>query len=392
MSKTNRVLLAVLVVLLLVLSVMGGVIATKAGLFESRTMAEPFNETRYSGTVDNAEGLTDGAVPVVLVIRFHEKGETGELTSPTLQRHSTLTRTGKNTYREDIVHGEGDSGTEWTFTPSKDDTLDVSYTTLDGASSTAQLPQTDPDETAGEVGINPNAPGTEPDGIQFPEPAVRTTGTLETAGTPEGEPTEVIFRWDVNLTVATITYPDRGCYGILEDTAPGIRTEKITVGDCPSGATWHFREGDPGGGRTEYTSPDGTRTESMNFSSTDWGIIDGEIGLSRSGPVLDFYRRFTETSGGEPVKGSCEPAAFDEVVEEWPTLMGTAVLFCDGTWATAGQNGTDFIGHFHFTNGQWEVIDYDGRSSVTRHHCFDHNKLRALGAPNDFLTGVLQCD
>ncbi|KAA8735739.1 hypothetical protein [Corynebacterium tuscaniense] len=181
--------------------------------------------------------------------------------------------------------------------------MNVSYTTPDGATSTAQLPETDPNETAGEVGINPNAPGTEPDGIEFPEPVVRTTGTLETAGTSEGE-----------------------------------------------------------------------------------------IGLSPSGPVLNFYRRFTETPGGEPVKGSCEPAAFDAVVEEWPTPMGTAVLFCDGSWATAGQNGTDFIGHFHFTNGQWEVIDYDGQSSVTRHHCFDHNKLRALGVPNDLLTRVLECD
>ena len=41
MSKTSKLLLAILAVLLLIVTVMGGVIATKAGLFESRTMAKP---------------------------------------------------------------------------------------------------------------------------------------------------------------------------------------------------------------------------------------------------------------------------------------------------------------------------------------------------------------
>ena len=98
-TKTNKILLAVLAVLLLIAAVIGGAIAARSGLFGSDdNIAQPFNETRYSGTIEQAEGLIDASdpVPVVLVVRFHDSGETGELTSPTLKRHSTLTRTDDN--------------------------------------------------------------------------------------------------------------------------------------------------------------------------------------------------------------------------------------------------------------------------------------------------------
>lgn len=399
MSKTNKILLAILAVLILILCAIGGVIGTKMGLFESRNLAEPFNETRYSGTIDDAEGLTDDIVPVVLVIRFHEGGKTGELTSPTLQRHSTLARTEKNTYREEIVHGDGESGIEWTFTPGEDDTMGVSYTTPDGASGEAQLPKTDPTDTAGEVGMNPNVGGTDPDGIEFPEQSFRTTGTLETAGTPEGEPTDVIFRWGADLEAATVTYPDRGCYGLLDRTEPNYMTETITVGDCPTGATWHFIAGDPSGGSVEYTSPDGSQTETMNFTHSDWDIIDGEIGLSRSGPVLDFYRKFTEQTEQADnevqeetqAKGSCDPSAFAEAANVQSSQIQIVVMYCDGTWATAGEYGTSNAGHFHFADDQWSVIPSEGQTAETRFQCFDHTKLREQGAPDDFLTNVIPC-
>lgn len=399
MTKTNKILLAVLGVLLLIAAILAGAIAARSGFFGARTIAQPYNETRYSGTIDQAEGLIDAsdAVPVVLVVRFHDKGETGELTSPTLKRHSTLTKTGKHTYREEIVHGEGDDGVEWTFEPGADDAMNVSYTTPDGASASAELPQTDPEETAGEVGLNPNAPGAEPDGIEFPKGSFRSTGPLELVDTNDASNSisdDVVFRLSPDGKIFTVTYPGRGCYGVLEDTEPGKRVETISVGDCESGGTWHFTSGDPGGGTAEFTSADGSLRGDLKFSHSEWDDIDGEIGIARSGPVLDFYSDFT--AGGADTdtqtKGSCDASAFDAVVEGWPSPLGTVVMYCDGEWATAGADRSDEIGNFRFVDGEWSGIEPDGRTSVTRHRCFDTDRLRGEGAPEEFLENLIACD
>lgn len=317
MTKTNKILLAVLGVLLLIAAVMGGAIAARSGLFGSGDdIAQPYNETRYSGTIENAEGLIEAAdpVPVVLVVRFHDNGETGELTSPTLKRHSMLTRTDEHTYREEIVHGEGvdagDSGVEWTFEPNgEDDAMGVSYTTSDGASASAELPQTDQEETSGEVGINPEVAGAEPDGIEFPEHSYRSTGTIELVHADDPSKNisdEVIFRISQDATTHTVAYPGRGCYGTVDSTDPNIRVENITVGDCESGGTWKFTGGDASGGSAEFTSADGKLTGSLNFHAGEWDDIDGEIGIARSGPVLDFYEEFTAEDSGAGKKKSAE--------------------------------------------------------------------------------------
>jgi len=402
-TKTNKILLAVLAVLLLITAVIGGAIAARSGLFGSNDdIAQPYNETRYSGTIEKAEGLIDAAdpVPVVLVVRFHDGGETGELTSPTLKRHSTLTRTDDYTYREDIVHGEdvdaGDSGVEWTFEPGENDTMDVSYTTPDGATASAALPKTDSEETSGEVGINPEVAGAEPDGIEFPDPSYRSTGTIELAN--EDDPSknisnEVIFRISHDATTHTVTYPGRGCYGTVESTDPNIRVENITVGDCESGGTWKFTGGDASGGSAEFTSPDGKLTGSLDFRHSEWETIDGEIGIARSGPVLDFYRSFTGGDGdpATEAKGSCDPSEFADLVEGWEA-ESTTVVYCDGTWAVAGVSGSDVIGDFHFVDGEWEVLERDGRTSETRHQCHDPDKLRDMDAPKEFIDKLIVCE
>ena len=400
MTKTNKILLAILAVLLLILAAIGGVIAVKSDLFGSRdNIAQPYNETRYSGTIENAEGLIDDAVPVVLVVRFHDDGETGELTSPTLKRHSTLTRTDKYTYREDIVHGEGDSGVEWTFEPGDNDSMSASYTTPDGASSSADLPQTDPADTSGEVGLNPKATGADPDGIEFPDGSFRSTGPIELVHADDSDKNvtdEVIFRISTDGKTHTVTYPGRGCYGTVDSTDPNNRVENITVGDCESGGTWKFISGDPSGGSAEYTSPDGKLTGDLTFRHSEWDEIDGEIGIARSGPVLDFYREFTGNDSDEEeqtqAKGACDASEFDAKVEDWPSPLGTAVMYCDGEWARAGVNNSDYIVEFHFEDGEWEPLSADGRSSQTRHPCFAADKLREMGAPEDFIADLIKCE
>lgn len=403
MTKTNKILLAVLAVLLLIAAVIGGAIVARSGLFGSNDdIAQPYNETRYSGTIEKAEGLIDAAdpVPVVLVVRFHDGGETGELTSPTLKRHSTLTRTDDYTYREDIVHGEnvdaGDSGVEWTFEPGENDTMDVSYTTPDGATASAELPQTDPEETSGEVGINPEVAGAESDGIEFPDPSARSTGTIELVHADDPELNishDVIFRISHDATIHTVTYPGRGCYGTVDSTDPNIRVENITVGDCESGGTWHFISGDMGGGTAEYTSPDGKLTGSLNFRHSEWETIDGEIGIARSGPVLDFYRSFTGGDGdtATEAKGSCDPSEFASVIDRWENDT-TVVMFCDGTWANAGLTGSDDIAFFHYEDEQWKVVKPTGPTDITGRRCFEADSFIEQGAPEEFIDQLALCD
>ena len=407
MSRTNKILFAVLAVLLLILAVIGGVIAKRSGLFgSSDDIAQPFNESRFSGTIDKADGLIDDAVPVVVVVRFHEGGETGELTSPTLKRHSKLTRTGDNAYSEEIVHGDGDDGTEWTFKPKGDeDAMEVSYTTPDGATSSAELPQTPMENNAGEVGLNPNAPDAGPDGIEFPDDGVRELATIEwtdkdDSGNKRTE--KAIFRGSREANVFTVTYPERGCYGVLEHVDNVTKTEKITVGDCESGGTWHFTGGDEKKGEAEYTSADETLTGKLTYTATEWDDIEGEIGLARSGPAVDFYREFTDGAYGADAdadddkedtqaKGSCEPEAFDEVVDSWPTPFETIVSFCDGEWAKAAAGGTDDTRGFRFIDGTWTSIKYDGTQEISSYPCYDHDRLRKEGAPDELLDHMTEC-
>lgn len=94
----------------------------------------------------------------------------------------------------------------------------------------------------------------------------------------------------------------------------------------------------------------------------------------------------------KPAKGSCSPAAFDAVIPEWPAGFGTAVSYCDGTWAVAGAKGTDWILFFQHSNGKWGRIPADGttRRGMTR-ACYNGIKLREQGAPEAFMREVPVC-
>ncbi|WP_087116384.1 hypothetical protein [Corynebacterium urinipleomorphum] len=384
MNKTNKILLAVLAVLLLILGILAGLVLSSANKSGSKTIAEPFNETRYSGTLEDADGLSDEPVPVVLVVRFHDDGERGTLTSPTLGSHSELKKIGEGTYEQtntitaDVgantgaapaAPGGGD-GTRWTFTPKKaedadaDDTgsssksdsdadepsaaMDISYETPDGSNGGGSLAQTDPKIEAGEVGLNPDVTddlnieevdfgegkvlsvgkpvfqktGDEPmmlgdadfgakeatDGpqTQYEDYPVVENGTMDR----EGELT-VKFRFGDNLT--TVTYPERGCYGVLE-MHDGALTEKILVGDCESGGTWKLLEGSKTGGVMEFLGPDKSFIGRTVIRSTEWNDITGEIGLGLTGPVVDYYKKMQAQDTAEAL--TSEAAKPDKNAEE----------------------------------------------------------------------------
>lgn len=91
-------------------------------------------------------------------------------------------------------------------------------------------------------------------------------------------------------------------------------------------------------------------------------------------------------------KGSCSPQAFDAVVPEWPHFTGTSVIFCDGKWAIAGANQTDWVLYFKNSNGKWAVIPTDGtKQSGMRQGCYNGIKLREQGAPEAFMRRVPVC-
>lgn len=221
MSRTNKILLAILGVLLLVLGLIGGAILLQSNPFSSRTLAQPYNETRYAGTLEDASALTDDPdlTHVVLVVHFYDDGDRGTVTSPTLPLHAELEKTGDGEYKQKApIVGTGGEGNTWSFTPHKakigdksgtdgsegtDNTDDaaeqpsvsapaletlapsgeapsgdepaepaapaddgmidmgISNTTPDGETLDGQLEQTDKNDKNGEIGINPDVTDTE---------------------------------------------------------------------------------------------------------------------------------------------------------------------------------------------------------------------------------------
>lgn len=386
MTKTNKILLAVLAVLLLILGVIAGLVLSSSGKSGSTSIAEPFNETRYSGTIDDTAGLAEEPVPVVLVVRFHDDGERGTLTSPTLGSHSELKKIGDGKYEQTNTAtaptrntdasgpaGTGD-GTTWSFTPkpagdeggrdsadSTDDAdatdgaigMDISYETPGGASGGGELEQTDPKDEAGEVGLNPDVTkdlsleegnfgddkqlavgkpvfqktGEDPmlvgdadygakvaeDGPQtkFEDYPAVENGTMDR----EGE-LSVKFRFGIGTGFTTVTYPERGCYGVLElADGPGAGfTEKILVGTCESGGTWKMLAGTYTGGVMEFLAPDKSYVGRTTIRGAEWDDISGEIGLGLTGPVVDYYKKFQadETSADQKAPEAAEKKSAEE--------------------------------------------------------------------------------
>ncbi|QGU05820.1 hypothetical protein [Corynebacterium comes] len=86
-----------------------------------------------------------------------------------------------------------------------------------------------------------------------------------------------------------------------------------------------------------------------------------------------------------PLAGGCGSTNFLSEFTE------PVVLFCDGSWARAGQAQTDHVTLFRFGDGQWRAHPADGRSPVTEYLCYDEQTLRAAGAPEELVGQVSLC-
>lgn len=96
--------------------------------------------------------------------------------------------------------------------------------------------------------------------------------------------------------------------------------------------------------------------------------------------------------GGAGAKGKCEPQAFDAVVPGWPHFTGTSVIFCDGHWAIAGANQTDWVLYFKNADGKWAVIPAAGtKKTGLAEGCYNGITLREQGAPEEFIRRAPIC-
>ncbi|PAT09963.1 hypothetical protein CKJ80_08345 [Corynebacterium hadale] len=94
--------------------------------------------------------------------------------------------------------------------------------------------------------------------------------------------------------------------------------------------------------------------------------------------------------GGDAKVASCQPGAFDQLVPGWPNHTGTNVDYCDGKWAVAGANQTDWIVAFRADGEQWHVVEPDGKTE-TGFKCYNTGRLREQGAPQEFTDKLLTC-
>lgn len=119
-----------------------------------------------------------------------------------------------------------------------------------------------------------------------------------------------------------------------------------------------------------------------------FGVVIPEISLPNFAPG---QARPAPAPAGQK-QGSCEPAAFDAVVPGWPNFTGTTVGYCDGEWAVAGANQTDWIIYFHFIGDKWEPIKPVGtKSEGMQQGCYNAITLRDQGAPEEFVAQMPIC-
>jgi len=89
----------------------------------------------------------------------------------------------------------------------------------------------------------------------------------------------------------------------------------------------------------------------------------------------------------EPGTADCGPSAFAAGEFDDP-----AVLFCDGTWAFAGQNQTDWRMVFQATHGNWVAYQPHGETQTgMAQPCYDEETLRTDGAPDELIGQVPLC-
>lgn len=98
----------------------------------------------------------------------------------------------------------------------------------------------------------------------------------------------------------------------------------------------------------------------------------------------------TEAAPAEPAKKAEGPCEWTPMEQGSP---GEEVYsFCDGRWAIVGIYATDAVGEFFWNGTEWEALAHDGRTTMTNHICYDLDRVRGMGAPEEFISKLIPCD
>lgn len=137
-------------------------------------------------------------------------------------------------------------------------------------------------------------------------------------------------------------------------------------------------------------------------SSVDTSAIDGALASlteTSSNAVAAWSTQLGSAEGLFPgilpapvPAGECAPQEFDAVVDGWPGVAGTIVEWCNGEWAVAGANQTDWKVFFHHDGQNWVGFAPDGsKKTGLQQGCFNGITLREQGAPQEFLDRTPIC-
>lgn len=425
MSRANKVLLTILVALLLVAAVIAGLIISKTAGRGPLDQPDLFSLSRYEGTLAKAETLsddseidegTDEETDVVIVVRFFDGGDLATVASPTLEYYSELTLDGDDhTYVEHVITDGGESAAtpgaanddarRWSFEPSGSGDMSVSIESAGGdVIEEASLDDSDWEDTDGEEDLARIGPASDEPAIDFGDNGKRFVGQTRPPKKPvlsheaaevegmERVNTPVILRFPEDMKHGTATYPELGCHSVLERNGDQL-IERVLVGTCASGGIWFVGQGsspDDYIGMYSWKVGDTPRSiTDVDLAVSNWEDTDGEVGLARSGPAVEAEEA-TDDSDTQ-AQGSCEAEEFDALVDGWPNFTGTHVNYCDGSFAQAGAKQTDWIVDFEFIDGKWQVLESDGSLFTTGRACYDFDRLRERGAPEEFLDTVVEC-
>lgn len=144
------------------------------------------------------------------------------------------------------------------------------------------------------------------------------------------------------------------------------------------------------------TGADGTGETTVTATATVTRTVTGSPAApttdTATGTTETTTEATTETSTATSVATTADPAAGDcDRTAFLGEFTDPGVLFCDGSWARAGQWQTDHVLLFRFEDGQWRTHPADGRSPVTEYPCYDEQTLRSAGAPEELVDQVLLC-
>ena len=142
-------------------------------------------------------------------------------------------------------------------------------------------------------------------------------------------------------------------------------------------------------GTTAESTTSSSKTSSSKSSSSESSSKEKKSSASRSAQAAEESVEPAPAEAAEPEsqKSECTVESLQDNPENH--LVDT-ILDCEGGYMQAGQAGTDNLGMFEFRDGQWHIVQRDGRppSGVP---CYTRQNLEQRGFPASILDQAHLC-